>query len=1039
MNENKLIEIYGPDQLLYQWDKGQKLLLQGYGAGTRVDFSGWGQNQAVSVYAYQEDGAVFCDIPDTLLMEPNHLWGFVYETDGDRGEIVHRFALPMIPRLRPDDYVEPEELPTWHELARRMVDLEGEGLAKAVEDYLKEHSIQAGATEEEAAQIARNKANIEQLTQNKLDADRLDEAVSNALAQAKESGAFDGAPGVQGPAGPKGDKGDTGSQGPRGADGEAGLDGKSAYAYARDGGYTGTEAEFAAKLAKELPDALPNPHPLTINGKAYDGSEAVDVMITGGTAGGSTSLGQTPVTLTQSANIKLSGDGEYSYTIKGKTVADLSTVARSDTMVTVTEKEGYVEIAAAGASSWTGAHADIEVSGLTPNTPYTLYVKGTAPSLANKIGGSYFIVRQSSGTQIAAQLCDSAKLFSIPFTPDSSTVKIIWYPANNYYWNNDCKTSRIEDFYINKESDGTERTGVINESGTFTASYSFGQLPKGVTITSEPSCEVYSVSVGGGSSGASAPLDGKTVVCFGDSLFGMYSGNNSAPAYVAKYTGATVHNVGFGGCRMSEHPYQEYDEFCMYALANAVASGDWSAQDAAVANNGSANFPEHLALLKSIDFDTVDAIVIHYGTNDFAAGEGVAIDNASNPKATNTLCGALRYSVETLLTAYPHLNIFISLPAFRYWTADNGTVTYSDEKKNANGNTLPDFVKALAETAKEYNLPVIDCYYGLGINRSNATAFLTDGTHHNVEGRKRFGEYIGSKLISGGDTFIGADSVTGSGESGDNFTFIDVTAKVGQTIVVDEVDANGKPTKWSAMDYQPRTHWQGEKVMLPETAFEGVPLPNTIINAAPLMGLTAGHTYIVNFDGINYTCVAEKGVTQLGNTIYNVTYIGNPGMVGGAINDIPFVCADVLDYTPPMGCVLVFVNGMHTVSVTGVDETNTIPDKYVDFSKAFALFIDVYAETSVSSEATYTCYDTIENVESAFAMGRDIKIKVHIVGDNKSDLISIYDLSMYVSGETLGASKLIFTGTTYSIDVSKTLVLSPQEDGTYSVTGGLGD
>ena len=268
---------------------------------------------------------------------------------------------------------------------------------------------------------------------------------------------------------------------------------------------------------------------------------------------------------------------------------------------------------------------------------------------------------------------------------------------------------------------------------------------------------------------------------------------------------------------------------------------------------------------------------------------------------------------------------------------------------------------------------------------------------------------------------------------------IDVTAKVGQTIVVDEVDANGKPTKWSAMEYQPRTHWQGKKVMLPETAFEGVPLPNMIINAAPLMGLIAGHTYIVNFDGINYTCVAEKGVTQLGNTIYNVIYIGNPGMVGGAINDIPFVCADVHDYTPPMGCVLVFVSGMHTVSVTGVDETNKIPDKYVDFSKAFALFIDVYAETSTSSEATYTCYDTIENVESAFAMGRDIKMKVHIVGHNKSDFISIYDLSMYVPGETLGASKLIFTGTTYSIGVSKTLVLSPQEDGTYSVTSDLGD
>ena len=39
--------------------------------------------------------------------------------------------------------------------------------------------------------------------------------------------------------------GDTGSQG------EKGADGKTAYQYAQDGGYTGTEAEFAEKLAQE--------------------------------------------------------------------------------------------------------------------------------------------------------------------------------------------------------------------------------------------------------------------------------------------------------------------------------------------------------------------------------------------------------------------------------------------------------------------------------------------------------------------------------------------------------------------------------------------------------------------------------------------------------------------------------------------------------------------------------------------------------------------------------------------------------------------
>lgn len=59
----------------------------------------------------------------------------------------------------------------------------------------------------------------------------------------------------RGATGAKGDKGDKGDTGPAGADGAqgpagaAGADGKSAYEYAQDAGYTGTEADLSAALA----------------------------------------------------------------------------------------------------------------------------------------------------------------------------------------------------------------------------------------------------------------------------------------------------------------------------------------------------------------------------------------------------------------------------------------------------------------------------------------------------------------------------------------------------------------------------------------------------------------------------------------------------------------------------------------------------------------------------------------------------------------------------------------------------------------------
>ena len=70
-----------------------------------------------------------------------------------------------------------------------------------------------------AAQGVAIKTLIDALRNDKLDAAELTNAVNTALAQAKASGEFDG------------------------------QDGKSAYAYAVEGGYTGTETEFSAKLA----------------------------------------------------------------------------------------------------------------------------------------------------------------------------------------------------------------------------------------------------------------------------------------------------------------------------------------------------------------------------------------------------------------------------------------------------------------------------------------------------------------------------------------------------------------------------------------------------------------------------------------------------------------------------------------------------------------------------------------------------------------------------------------------------------------------
>ena len=100
-----------------------------------------------------------------------------------------------------------------------------------------------------------------------------------------------------------------------------------------------------------------------------------------------------------------------------------------------------------------------------------------------------------------------------------------------------------------------------------------------------------------------------------------------------------------------------------------------------------------------------------------------------------------------------------------------------------------------------------------------------------------------------GDTDTGKPSRGIQGEHGKDGS-IDVTAEVGQTIVVEEVDENGKPTKWKAMDYQPRTHWEETNK---EILFEGtLRASSSIRGKIDNFYIEIGKKYNVLLDGVLY-------------------------------------------------------------------------------------------------------------------------------------------------------------------------------------------
>ena len=241
------------------------------------------------------------------------------------------------------------------------------------------------------------------------------------------------------------------------------------------------------------------------------------------------------------------------------------------------------------------------------------------------------------------------------------------------------------------------------------------------------------------------PLMGKKILCLGDSIFGMK--NTEVSEFFKSITKANVYNCALGGTRMAQHE-EGWDNWSMYRFAYSIANNDWAIQENGLSHTNVPPFAEErLAFIKTLDFNDIDVITINHGTNDWSGS--ITLDNDSNPLDTTTYMGALRYSIETILTAYPHLKIVVLSPCWRYWKDADGNFTNdSNTRTNTISETLLTYVNKGKQVAANYQLNWIDLYH-IGFNELTTSIYFpsTDTTHPNNTGRlaiaKKMAECMG--------------------------------------------------------------------------------------------------------------------------------------------------------------------------------------------------------------------------------------------------------------------------------------------------------
>ena len=266
-----------------------------------------------------------------------------------------------------------------------------------------------------------------------------------------------------------------------------------------------------------------------------------------------------------------------------------------------------------------------------------------------------------------------------------------------------------------------------------------------------------------------------------------------------------------------------------------------------------------------------------------------------------------------------------------------------------------------------------------------------------------------------------------------NLVTVPETATVGQTIIVKEVDENGKPTKWEAVEYP-----LVPNEIIPQTTFTAV-LDSTFgcyvkDELSVDNCVKAGEVYTVWFDGVKYTCTGKTanlgGITGV--------YVGNGVIATGVDTGEPFsfVSADGMIGIAHFG----LDGNEHTVRLYNTK----LHDGYVPKS-AYPYYIEVTG--SGTDDDPYVCNDTVANVETIYNSGREICVRVTFFYTSENGIYSVSTQIYHLSGTTKSALTMgtvlgfinVFSLNSGSVDEITPIWLKPQEDGTYVVSNDVAD
>lgn len=178
------------------------------------------------------------------------------------------------------------------------------------------------------------------------------------------------------------------------------------------------------------------------------------------------------------------------------------------------------------------------------------------------------------------------------------------------------------------------------------------------------------------------------------------------------------------------------DSICLYAMAQYMTGERVNAIPRQYAASG---------ILDSVDFSSIDYVLIAYGLNDYFGA--IRIKNPDDFYDQRTYEGSLCRSVELIRGICPKAQVMILSPTYCQGYS-YGKVVHESSSFSYGGGTCPDYIAAAKEVAVSYGLPFVDNTKAVTISIHNGPVYLEDATHLSAKGRSRYAAHLAESILA---------------------------------------------------------------------------------------------------------------------------------------------------------------------------------------------------------------------------------------------------------------------------------------------------